>query len=161
MVIDSYLGWDEHREIFRRHLSLQWCHSCHFAHDQVLSNMFQLHASIFYVDGIFFSPQKTMWDGASALFLAAQNGHSRFATSAILLLMSIDISEVLECKHSFHAHFKKKSIHSFYSWCKTTNILTWLKKIWSLHQICDFFGKNWSDKVEICSQIDQNICIKN
>merc|ERR550517_1387732 len=30
-----------------------------------------------YVDGIFFSPQKTMWDGASPLFLAAQNGHAK------------------------------------------------------------------------------------
>ena len=55
------------------------------------------------------------------------------------------------------------SIHSFCSGCKTTNILTWLKKIWLLHQICDILGKNWPAGLtklnflkNICTKKDQN-----
>ena len=38
------------------------------------------------------------------------------------------------------------------------------KKLWSLHQICDFWGANWTaglTRLKFLSQIDQNICTKN
>ena len=59
----------------------KYCQTC-FNFTAVLTTIF---SSTFYVDGIFFSPEKTMWDGASALFLAAQNGHSRFVTLMAIL----------------------------------------------------------------------------
>ena len=59
----------------------KYCQTC-FNFTAALTTIF---SSTFYVDGIFFSPEKTMWDGASALFLAAQNGHSRFATLMAIL----------------------------------------------------------------------------
>ena len=38
--------------------------------------------------------------------------------------MEIDILEVHKSKNSLHAHFILKSIHSFFSWCKTNKIFT-------------------------------------
>ena len=36
-----------------------------------------------------------MWDGASALFLAAQNGHSRFATLMAILVIGMPADEMM------------------------------------------------------------------
>ena len=70
---------------------IKCCQTC-FNFTPILTTIF---SSTFYVDGIFFSPQKTMWDGASALFLAAQNGHSRFATLMAILVIGLPADKMM------------------------------------------------------------------
>ena len=68
------------------------------------------------------------------------------------LPMSIDISEVLKCKHLFHAHLNRKVSISFVGDAKIPKFWPGIKNFIIITQNMTFFGeklKGWPEKVKI------------